>query len=81
VLERWMAHFHGVRTTVAPVREIPDDDWVWHVGLDAEAVTGIDDIARILDGSRIDKRVSIRILREERLETVDIVPTERLPER
>jgi S1-C subfamily serine protease len=51
------------------------------VGLDAEAVTGIDDIARILDGSRIDKRVSIRILREERLETVDIVPTERLPER
>ena len=51
------------------------------VGLDAEAVTGIDDIARILDGTRIDKRVSIRILREERLETVDIVPTERLPER
>jgi S1-C subfamily serine protease len=51
------------------------------VGLDAEAVTGIDDIARILDGTRIDKRVSIRILREERLETVEIVPTERLPER
>jgi S1-C subfamily serine protease len=51
------------------------------VGLDAEAVTGIDDIARILDGTRIDKRVAIRILREERLETVDIVPTERLPER
>jgi S1-C subfamily serine protease len=51
------------------------------VGLDAEAVTGIDDIARILDGTRIDKRVSIRILREGRLETVDIVPTERLPER
>ena len=46
-----------------------------------EAVTGIDDIARILDGTRIDKRVSIRILREERLETVEIVPTERLPER
>jgi S1-C subfamily serine protease len=51
------------------------------VGLDAEAVTGIDDIARILDGTRIDKRVAIRILRGERLETVDIVPTERLPER
>jgi S1-C subfamily serine protease len=44
-------------------------------------VTGIDDIARILDGTRIDKRVSIRILREGRLETVEIVPTERLPER
>lgn len=37
VLERWIAHFHGVRTTVQPVLEIPDEEWVWHVGLDAEA--------------------------------------------
>jgi hypothetical protein len=37
VLERWIAHFHGVRSTVKPVREIPDDEWVWHVGLDADA--------------------------------------------
>jgi len=37
VIERWLAHFHGVRTTVAAVREIPDEEWVWHVGLDAEA--------------------------------------------
>jgi S1-C subfamily serine protease len=51
------------------------------VGLDQDVVTGIDDIARLLDGTRIDKRVSIRILRDGRLETVDIVPTERLPER
>lgn len=51
------------------------------VGLDKHVVTGIDDIARILDGSRIDKRVSISILREGTLETVDIVPTERLPPR
>jgi S1-C subfamily serine protease len=49
------------------------------VGLDTEAVTGIDDIARILDGSRIDKRVSVRILRDGKLETLTIVPTERLP--
>ena len=51
------------------------------VGLDNDVVTGIDDIFRLLDGTRIDKRVSIRILREGRLETVDIVPTERLPGR
>jgi S1-C subfamily serine protease len=51
------------------------------VGLDKDVVTGIDDIARILDGSRIDKRVAIAILREGRLETIEIVPTERLPER
>ena len=41
-------------------------------------MTGIDDIARILDGTRIDKRVAVRILRDGRLETVDIVPTERV---
>ena len=51
------------------------------VGLDRDVVTGIDDIARILDGSRIDKRVLIGILREGALETIEIVPTERLPER
>jgi len=48
------------------------------VALDKDVVTGIDDIARILDGSRIDMRVAIRIVREGRLETVDIVPTERV---
>ncbi len=51
------------------------------VGLDRETVTGIDDIARILDGTKIDKRVSIHVLREGQLGTVEIVPTERLPER
>jgi S1-C subfamily serine protease len=48
------------------------------VGVDEEAVTGIDDIARILDGTRIDKRVAIHLLREGRVVTVEIVPTERL---
>jgi len=44
VLERWIAHFHGVRPVVKPVREIPDDDWVWHVGLDAEATAMLNEI-------------------------------------
>ena len=44
VLERWMAHFHGVRTTVKPVPEIPEDEWVWHVGLDAEATAMLNEI-------------------------------------
>ncbi len=47
------------------------------VGLDQEVVTGIDDIARVLDGTRIDKRVTVHILREGRLAKVDIIPTER----
>jgi hypothetical protein len=44
VLERWIAHFHGTEVTVKPVREIPDDDWKWHVGLDAEATAMLNDI-------------------------------------
>jgi hypothetical protein len=44
VLERWIAHFHGVRVTVKPVREIPDDEWKWHVGLDAEASAMLNEI-------------------------------------
>jgi S1-C subfamily serine protease len=51
------------------------------VGVDKESVTGIDDIARILDGTRIDKRVSVHLLREGRLRTLEVVPTERLVER
>jgi len=44
VLERWIAHFHGVRAAVKPVREIPDEDWVWHVGLDAEATAMLNEL-------------------------------------
>ena len=48
------------------------------VALDKDVVTGIDDIARVLDGTRIDKRVAVRVLRDGALETIDIVPTERV---
>ncbi len=44
VLERWVARFHGVRVTVTSIREIPDDEWVWHVGLDAEASAMLNEI-------------------------------------
>jgi hypothetical protein len=44
VLERWIAHFHGVRVGVKAVREIPDDEWKWHIGLDAEASAMLNEI-------------------------------------
>jgi hypothetical protein len=37
VLERWVAHLLGVRTTIRPLPRIDDDAWAWHVGLDVEA--------------------------------------------
>lgn len=44
VIERWIAHFHGVRTVVKPIGEIPDEEWAWHVGLDAEASAMLNEI-------------------------------------
>lgn len=59
VLERWIAHFHGVETRIEPVREIPDDDWVWHVGLDAEATAMLNDL---YNGKDVDEDTMKRIV-------------------
>ncbi len=37
VIERWVAHLLGVAVTVQIEREIDDEQWLWHVGLDAQA--------------------------------------------
>ncbi len=37
VIERWVDRLLGVAVTVQVEREIDDDQWVWHVGLDAQA--------------------------------------------
>ena len=48
------------------------------VRLDGEPVTGIDDMIRLLDRSRIGKRVSVDVLRLGRLRTFEMTPTERV---
>lgn len=59
VLERWIAHFHGVRAAVKPVREIPDADWMWHVGLDTEAT---DMMNRLYDGGEVEEERMKRVI-------------------
>jgi hypothetical protein len=44
VLAAWIRHFHGAAARVTSIREIPDAEWVWHVGLDAEATAMLNDI-------------------------------------
>jgi hypothetical protein len=44
VLERWVRHFLGTGVTIAIEREIDDDQWVWHVGLDAQASGVLNDL-------------------------------------
>ena len=44
LLQRWIAHFLSVEVTIRPQSEIDDRRWVWHVGLDAEASTLLNDL-------------------------------------
>ncbi len=37
VLEAWIRHFHQVQVRIQPVRNIRDEHWSWHIGLDADA--------------------------------------------
>ncbi len=57
VLERWIAHFLAVDVTIAPQREINDARWVWHVGLDAEASSLLNDLYNRVDvdGARMER--------------------------
>jgi len=68
VLERWVAHFHGVQTKIEPVREIPDEEWLWHVGLDAEATAMLNEI---YNGGEIDEDRMKRIIGLFRMEFAD----------
>ena len=49
------------------------------VRIHGEAVTGIDDVSRILDGRLIGQRVTVTLLRAEELIEVSLVAEERLP--
>jgi len=44
VMERWIEHFTGARVVIRHERAIDDTHWVWHVGLDAEATTLLNDL-------------------------------------
>src|SRR5450755_2566667 len=46
VLEKWVAHLLGVRTTIRPLPRIDDAAWAWHIGLDVESTALLDDLYR-----------------------------------
>lgn len=48
--------------------------------LDGETVTGIDDIMRLLDASRIGRPVAVKVVRGQTAVTVAVTPDERQPE-
>lgn len=44
VLEKWVARFHGVGVAIKPLARVIDEQWAWHVGLDAEATAILNDL-------------------------------------
>lgn len=44
VLERWIAHFLQMEVRIQTERDIADEHWVWHVGLDAQASSILNDL-------------------------------------
>jgi hypothetical protein len=68
VLERWIAHFHGTPVSIRPTREIPDEEWKWHVGLDAEATAMLNEI---FNGGTVDEERMKRIIGLYRAEFAD----------
>lgn len=68
MLQRWVRHFHGLEVSVRPVREIPDEEWLWHVGLDAEASAMLNEI---YSGAEVDESRMRRIIGLFRMEFSD----------
>ena len=61
VLARWVAHLLGVEVTITPLARIDDARWRWHIGLDAEASTLLDDLyhGKPVDPLRLDQLIGL----------------------
>ncbi len=65
VLERWVLHLMGVEVQITPLSRIDDEQWRWHVGLDADATALLNDLyeGREVDSDRRARLVSLFALR------------------
>jgi hypothetical protein len=44
VLEGWVRHFTKIDASIQSAQSVTDDNWVWHIGLDAEASGILNDL-------------------------------------
>lgn len=71
VLEAWLAHFHEIAVEITPLREIRDDQWRWHIGLDADSNTLLN---RLYRGETLDEDDRYRLLALFRMDFADPRP-------
>ena len=46
VLEKWVRHFLALDVRIMPMVKIEDENWAWHIGLDADATAILNDLYR-----------------------------------
>lgn len=68
ILEAWVDHFLDVTVSIQPVQQITDEKWVWHVGLDAEGSSVLNDL---YNGAAVGEARLARLLSLFRLEFAD----------
>jgi len=44
VMEKWVKHFLLLTVRITPMLQIDDDKWAWHLGLDAQATSILNDL-------------------------------------
>jgi hypothetical protein len=44
VIELWIEHFLAVQVAVKPIRKIDEPRWAWHIGLDAESTSILNEL-------------------------------------
>ena len=61
VMEGWIAHMIGAEVRIQPVRQIRDERWLWHIGLDVEASAILNDLYRgtELDEERLKRLIAL----------------------
>lgn len=59
VIEAWLQHFLSLKSKVKPIRQIEDQPWAWHVGLDAESTAIMNDL---WTGTQVDQGRMRRIV-------------------
>lgn len=68
VLEDWLRHFLALDSRITPLREIRDERWRWHIGLDAESNRILN---RLYRGEALDEDERGRLLILFRLDLED----------
>jgi hypothetical protein len=68
VITRWVRHFSGVELTVTPLRQIQDASWAWHIGLDAQATSVLNELWR---GEEVEAGRLARLLALFRMDFAD----------